>query len=300
MRRILMVLALAATACTSAAGESPPTTDPPESTTSSSSSTTPSDESADPVARACPDDEFLLDVNDYVSSQGYASPELSVTCTEDTVIIESNGMINYEFVQITPNALEPQNVYIELPLEPTAAAEPLAMGLGSTGIAVNGVAIFAAFEAPQDGYGDPLSDGLLDYCNGHTAPGGIYHYHARMDCLFDETELADLVYGFSLDGYPILSPYACVDDACEEIEELSSSYVRIDPDGTGAFDAWEYQEGAGDLDVCNGMVGDDGEYRYYATDAFPYVPFCYHGETDAAMGVFDGTAPAAGNQGPRQ
>ncbi len=309
-----IVIVVLAAACTSVEGETTATTDDAQTTTSElpgdETTSTSADEtasrgaddssSADSVETDCPENHFLLEANEYVSPQGYTSPELSVTCTEDTVIIESNGMINYEFVQITPNELEAQDLAFELPLEPTPAEEPLAMGLGTTGVAVNGAVIFAAFEAPEHGYGDPLSDGLLDYCNGHTAQGGIYHYHARMDCLFEENELANLVYGYSLDGYPILSPYRCSNDDCVDIEELSSSYVRVDPDGTGAFEAWEYREGAGDLDECNGMVGDDGEYRYYATDTFPYVPFCYHGETDAAVGVFDGTAPAGAGPGGRR
>ena len=43
---------------------------------------------------------------------------------------------------------------------------------------------------------------------------------------------------------------------------------------------------------CGQMVDDDGVYRYYATDAFPYLPFCYHGMTDAAAGTFTGDPPA--------
>ena len=45
----------------------------------------------------------------------------------------------------------------------------------------------------------------------------------------------------------------------------------------GAFTQdWEYVEGLGDLDECNGRVGvtpefPEGIYHYYANDTFPFV-----------------------------
>ena len=218
-------------------------------------------------------------------------PELEPSpASDDSFNVTANGVIGYEFVQITPNDLGAQDYSFDFPLQPTERETPGAMGLGTVGLAVNGVALFGAFEAPQDDYGDPLSDGLLDDCNGHTAPGGQYHYHARFGCLFDDPDQPGLVYGYLFDGYPIIAPF---DDA----GEVKSSYVRVDESSNAAFEAWEYQEGAGDLDECNGRTDDDGEYRYYATDAFPYLPFCFHGETDAAQGDFMGEPPAGGPAG---
>jgi hypothetical protein len=158
-------------------------------------------------------------------------------------------------------------------------------------VSVNGVALYAAFEAPQMDYGDPVTDGLLDTCNGHTSPAE-YHYHARATCLFDDPDEPGLVYGYAADGYAIVAPFECTDDGCAQTEEITSSYVRVDESTNSAFEGWAYEEGAGDLDVCNGRVDDDGEYRYYVTDQFPYLPFCFHGETDAAQGDFTGEAPA--------
>jgi hypothetical protein len=132
---------------------------------------------------------------------------------------------------------------------------------------------------------------LLDSCNGHTAPGGVYHFHARFDCIFDDPGTVGLVYGYILDGYELVSPWI------SETEKVMSSYVRVDNNDLGAFTGWEYVEGSGDLDECNGMTGADGVYRYYATDDFPYVPFCFHGETEWAQGDFTGDEPAGG-QGP--
>ena len=44
-------------------------------------------------------------------------------------------------------------------------------------------------------------------------------------------------------------------------------------------------EGSGDLDECNGLVGEDGSYAYYTTDTFPYTLGCYRG--DAIVPEFD-------------
>ena len=114
---------------------------------------------------------------------------------------------------MTPNGLQTQNYQWQVPLNPTAASEPTDVPLlGAIAFTVNGMPIFAPNEAPRDNYGDAYLDGLLDYCNGHTAQQGTYHYHARPDCLFENSEGNPyLVIGYGLDGYPILAPYACTD-----------------------------------------------------------------------------------------
>jgi hypothetical protein len=283
---VLATLALVATACGDDAEPESATSD--QTTTSEAITTTTEAES---VADDCPAADFLLQVNDVERTDGYADPELAVECGETTFTVMGNGMIAYEFVAITPNDLQETVIDYELPLEPTEAAEPGAIGLGSMGVSVNGVALYAAFEAPQMDYGDPVTDGLLDTCNGHTSPAE-YHYHARATCLFDDPDEPGLVYGYAADGYPIVAPFECTDDGCTATEEITSSYVRTDESTNSAFEGWAFEDGAGDLDVCNGRVDDDGEYRYYVTDQFPYLPFCFHGETDAAQGVYTGEAPA--------
>lgn len=41
---------------------------------------------------------------------------------------------------------------------------------------------------------------------------------------------------------------------------------------------WVYTDGAGDLDECNGVI-INGEYAYFITDSFPFIPRCHMGET---------------------
>ena len=45
---------------------------------------------------------------------------------------------------------------------------------------------------------------------------------------------------------------------------------------------WEYVEGSGDLDECNGMTVN-GSYGYYVTVGYPYVVGCYKGAVDESF-----------------
>ena len=57
------------------------------------------------------------------------------------------------------------------------------------------------------------------------------------------------------------------------------------PGGTydGSFrDDYEYVEGSGDLDECNGMM-INGVYGYYITDGFPYILACFKGTPDPSF-----------------
>jgi hypothetical protein len=54
-------------------------------------------------------------------------------------------------------------------------------------------------------------------------------------------------------------------------------------DYDGAFrDDYEYIEGLGDLDECNGML-KNGVYGYYITNAYPYVLACFSGTADTSF-----------------
>ncbi len=236
----------------------------------------------------CPTEHFL-DVTADPANSAYAAPQLSVTCTDSTLIVASNGIPSYEFVSMTPNGLQTQNYQWQVPLNPVAATEETAVPfVGAIGFTVNGMPIFAPNEAPRDNYGDAYLDGLLDYCNGHTAQQGTYHYHARPDCLFENIEGNPyLVIGYGLDGYPILAPYACTDTNCSHVVKLESSYQQTGDGyqrGDNTWEAHTYVENLSPLDECNGMTLTDGSYAYFATDTFPYFLGCYHGVVNGNTG----------------
>ena len=74
--------------------------------------------------------------------------------------------------------------------------------------------------------------------------------------------------------------------------ELRSGYARKwSPEGEydGTFrEDWQFVEGSGDLDQCNGRFGmtpefPEGIYHYYLTDDYPYMPRCVWGTPDPSF-----------------
>jgi len=242
--------------------------------------------SAQSVNEGCPHGNFT-DVSISTLQSNYTPPQLNINCDDTYIHVQSNGMINYEFIAITPADIAEQNFNWQIPRNPQLANTPSDIPIvGAVAIAINGLPFFGPNEAPRDDYGDPVLDNLLDFCNGHTARGQ-YHYHARPNCLYsnDETSVG-VVLGYAFDGHPILSPYVCSDEACTTIIKVKSSWQRTQ-DVRNAWEAHEYVAGSGDLDQCNGMTLDDGTYAYFATDTFPYILGCYVGipELDANFAI---------------
>ena len=143
---------------------------------------------------------------------------------------------------------------------------------------------------------DPLFAGNafnVDSHNALTDASGAYHYHGDPHALYDDTGATESgVIGFAADGFPIFGSFVSDQGV---IREVTSSYQLIEGnrpiinintadiglysqqpyDGSFRQD-YEYVEGSGDLDECNGMVVD-GIYGYYVTDGFPYTVGCYRG-----------------------
>lgn len=226
----------------------------------------------------CPAENFL-DVQPHPANSEYPDPTLNAFCNSTSLIVDSNGIPNFEFVPTTPNQLQAQNFHWVIPLTPTTGETQNIPLLGPVAVTVTGLPIFGPNENANDGYGDPYLDGILDFCNGHTAQGGLYHFHAKPECIFQTFEgQVGLVVGYGFDGRPILAPFICEDVACTSVIELQSSWQVVNPQATNAWEYHGYVAGSGDLDECNGMVLDDGSYAYFATDTFPYYLGCYRGD----------------------
>lgn len=242
----------------------------------------------------CDASASLLDV---ASAPGagaaYAAPYVAGGCSDTTFVVESNSIPHYTFVELTPNALEAVDQRWELPRDPAVAAAPTDIPLlGQIGFTVGGLPIFGPNEAERpDPYGDPVYNGIVDGCAGHTAME--YHNHALVQkCLTDEGLVAEPwtladpagtgespILGWALDGFPIYGPYGCVDSDCADVVEFTSGWVQTGDPSTYAWDNHEYRASTDEtvLDECNGRVGPDGTYRYHATSTFPYVLGCYAG-----------------------
>lgn len=250
----------------------------------------------------CPAEHFLI-LSEYQQNNIAQTPASdNVYCQGDYLIVESNGMPTYKAEKITRNSIREQNYKWKIPLNPKIADSPSEVPyLGPIAVTVSGIPIYAPNEAGDLGYGDAKLDDILDDCGGHIGPNGSYHFHARPGCPFENAEdLASSIIGYSFDGFPIMEPYVCADKECNslrkvkgswqgcvegscsnlKLKKLESSWELTNPDIKAAWDQHVYVEGSGDLDKCNGMVGEDGKYRYYATDTFPYNLGCYKGEID--------------------
>ena len=113
--------------------------------------------------------------------------------------------------------------------------------------------------------------------------------------------------GFAADGFPIYTSYGHTNpkDATSPLKKLRSSY-RLKkgnrpggPSGTydGRFtEDFEYVQGSGDLDECNGRFGVTPEYpcgiyHYYITEEFPYISRLFRGTPDPSFEKRGGPGP---------
>ena len=202
---------------------------------------------------------------------------------------------------------------------PEVADEVTALSLGTNAVMLNGVKLDILADGCY-GVGDgkigcsdisapfrydpmsPLVHFGTDSHNAHTQPTGQYHYHGDPIALYtnDESDYIESpVIGFAQDGFPIYGMYYKDDN--DVIQKTTSSYelktgARETSDGVnppdenedgiyddydGQFrDDYEYVEGSGVLDECNGMTRSDGTYGYYVTDSYPWVIGCYKGTPD--------------------
>lgn len=139
----------------------------------------------------------------------------------------------------------------------------------------------------------------VDVNDAHVQPSGAYHYHGNpvllVESLNPAPDTSMTLVGWAMDGFPIYSLYGHSDpaDSSSSVTKMRSSYQTIAtpqldrPSTTdfpmGHFESdWEYIEGSGDLDECNGRLGvtpdfPGGIYYYVITDTYPFVQRCVKG-----------------------
>ncbi|MEC9073185.1 MAG: YHYH protein, partial [Myxococcota bacterium] len=107
----------------------------------------------------------------------------------------------------------------------------------------SGAPIYGANEGPfPDPYGDPVGNGIMDWCGGHTGGNADYHYHTMYESMLtdqdgdgeptcmdaDETtvegEGISPILGYSLDGFAIYGARDCLDADCSEVVEFLSGW----------------------------------------------------------------------------
>jgi len=253
------------------------------------------------------------------------SLSISVDAETSECVLSSNSIPNHDFNDSTAafaTDVSAVNAEFRVPLEPTFAAEPTAISLTyDNALLLNGVKVdllaAACFNVADEKIGcndiaqpwrldpmSPLNSFGTDQHNAHTQPDGTYHYHGNPEALFDQSgSVESPVVGFAADGFPVFGTFINDDG---QIRAVTSSYrlksgtrpVSADDPG-GSYDGtyvddYEYVEGSGDLDECNGMMRD-GVYGYYVTNAYPWVLKCYKGTPHSTFSKSVGTDAASNN-----
>lgn len=259
------------------------------------------------------------------------------TCTDDTRELVANGVPDHEVGMFpndnNPTAIGAVDVTASFTLDPVESDSATALFGGNViGYVLNGVKIDAGTAGTCNDDGDDCSvrggTGIWsiealnqphfnfgdDENNAHVQPTGEYHYHGMPEGFIEKrggNSSSVTLIGWAADGFPIYARYGYSDanDASSEIVNISGSYQLIEnvPEdrpstelyvlGTFSQD-WEFVEGSGDLDECNGRFGvtpefPDGIYHYYATDSYPYFQRCVTGEVEGGGGPPPGGGGAA-------
>ena len=247
-------------------------------------------------------------------------------------IIEANGIPKHMTGKFpnrgNPNSMTSQTHRYAVAAEPQMA-DRITPIRGEFGVGVNGIPFDPGagefYAGDRRWQYEPLSGAIslgLDGSHGHVQPTGKYHYHGLPTGLlkampFDSERHSPLV-GWAADGFPIYAIFGYQDplDASSDIAEMTSSYrLRTGnrpggnaPDGVydGTFVRdYEFVEGSGTLDRCNGRFCKtpefpDGTYAYFLTNQWPVVPRNFRGtpSSDFMHGPAGGRGLAQRGMGP--
>lgn len=254
-------------------------------------------------------DTYSAHVTD-VQNARHFDASVAISVIGDSCSITSNAVPNHDFNAtgrfVTP--LSEQNQAYSVPANPTLAARPTALSLQyDNAVFLNGVKLdllaAGCFGVGNGRIGcndmtapyryDPMAPGAgfgADEHNAHTQPDGAYHYHGNPMALFEQENPTSPspVIGFAADGFPIFGSYIADGGTLRKAKSSYRLKTGTRPGGPGGtydgtfVDDWEYVEGYGDLDRCNGMT-QDGVYGYVVTETYPHVMACFSGTPDSSF-----------------
>lgn len=254
-------------------------------------------------------DNYSATATDVQNAATFAATVV-ITIDGETCNIRSNAVPNHDFNKTGrfANQFREQDQNFSVPTAPIAAAQPTPLSLRyDNAIFLNGVKLdlmaAGCFGVGDGRIGcgdmgapyryDPLGPGSnfgADEHNAHTQPDGAYHYHGNPLALFEQSDATEAspVIGFAADGFPIFGSFIADGN---QVRLAKSSYQlksgERDGGPGGAYDGtfiddWEYVEGSGDLDACNGML-QEGVYGYVVTEGYPHVMACFTGTPDPSF-----------------
>jgi len=131
-------------------------------TTTSTSSGTDATTTTTAAAASATCDTALATFRDVTSANAdLPAPQLSATCTDGKVTVQTNAIPDYTYVATTPGTLTEHDATFSFPVEPTVATTPGEVPrVGPIGVAVDGVPIFGPTEA-TGGDVTSLNDALM-------------------------------------------------------------------------------------------------------------------------------------------
>jgi len=160
-------------------------------------------------------------------------------------IIRSNGITDHDVQVWNPNRMCVVNWHVELPLVPSkmSSGRKEVQRMGINAMALNGVPLYGATENDEASNAVlPTEDSLVQDANcwyGHASQQSHWHYHSPTFGSENFEAASDTLLGYALDGFPIYGPLS--------------------------------DEEAAQTDLCNGVTGSDGSYRYHIK-TIPQVP----------------------------
>ena len=226
-----------------------------------------------------------------------------------------------------PNTISEQSYRYKVPVNPKIADKTTSVYGQPFGVALNGVPFDPGTAEVWSKNGrtqirggahgkdniwnyDALSGKInlgVDSSNAHVQPSGAYHYHGIPNGLVElrKKELSQpsmTLVGYAADGFPVYSELAHddADDASSKLRKMKPSFRLKEGTRPGGDDApggkydgtynqdFEYVEGLGDLDACNGRTGvtpeyPEGTYYYVLTQDFPMIPRAFRGTPDESF-----------------
>ncbi|MFZ1231791.1 MAG: YHYH protein [Thiofilum sp.] len=233
---------------------------------------------------------------------------ITVTTSGNQRVIVANGISKHRTGKFpnagNPNSISVQSYTFKIPLNPKLTGQIKNIGLNNFGIAVNGVTFdptaAETYKGDRTWTYEAMSGAIplgVDANHAHVQPTGAYHYHAKPTLLLQSLGVSaskhSPLVGWAADGFPIYALYGYQANS-KQVIPVSSSYRLkqgqrpkggTNPGGTydGTFlNDYEYVQGAGNLDECNGRMTStpefpQGTYAYFITNEYPMIPRCFKG-----------------------
>ncbi|WP_282121631.1 YHYH protein [Algibacter mikhailovii] len=241
---------------------------------------------------------------DYILEDAAFGTKTKVNIVGEQRVMETNALPNHKTGAFprkgNPNTIAAQNKNYTFPLHPKYVGTP--QWVREPGVSLNGVkfepgtAEVVICDTGENYRVEAFQDVInlgLDFNNAHVQPTGAYHYHGTPTSVIEAFDTGnDLVHiGFAHDGFPMYysksnaykSSYQLVGgdregEDCTYTNPKNTLDISVDGHHNGTYTSdFEYVEGSGDLDACNGIT-IQGHYMYMVTHTFPYVGRCLMGE----------------------